>query len=137
MPLRVLGLTALIAVLMVGCTAGHGSVRAIQGMGLIYSHTYEPLMINAHATKTSGGSNSSGTVKYLQLQYVSVAWSDNAIGDIARAAGIETVHFADVETLRVLTFWETQTVHIYGEAGSALSSGPAPAPDAALIPSTP
>ena len=102
------------AMLMSACTAGQGSVYALRGRGLIYSHTWEPLMVNANATRVSGGNGSSGSVKELQIQSLRVTWSDNAIGDIARKAGLDTVYYADLEVLRVLTVWSQQTVHIYG-----------------------
>lgn len=100
---------------LTGCV-GQGPVRGIQGTGLIYSHTREPLMLNSNATKVSDGNGSSGSVKELQLQTVRVTWSENAIGEIAKDAGIRTVYYADIEIVRVLGIWSTQTVHIYGSA---------------------
>lgn len=96
--------------------SGYGGVYAVVGTGLIYTHTREPLMINANATKVSGNNDSSGSVKDLQIQTLRVTWSDNSIGDIARKAGMDTVYYADMETMRILGFWTTQTVHIYGVA---------------------
>ena len=103
-----------VVVLVSGCAVGQGSVYAVKGFGLIYSHTREPLMINANATKVSGANGSSGSVKELQIQTLRVTWSDNAIGDIARKSGMDTVYYADLEVLRILAIWSTQTVHIYG-----------------------
>ena len=97
-----------------GC-AGKGPVRGIQSIGLIYSHTREPLMINSNATKVSGGNGSQGSILEFQMQpWVHVAWKSNAIGDIAKATGIDTVYYADLEELRILGIWATHTVHIYG-----------------------
>jgi len=107
-------LTLLAAFVLSGCV-GQGPVRGIQGMGLIYSHTREPLMLNSNATKVSGGNGSRGSVLELQMQpWVHVAWKYNSIGDIAKEAGIKAVYYADLEELRILSIWATHTVHIYG-----------------------
>jgi len=98
-----------------GC-AGKGPVRGIQGTGMIYSHTWQPLMLNSNDTNVSGGNGSKGSVLELQVQAVRVTWSENAIGEIAKSSGIDTVYFADLEELRILGFWATHTVHIYGAA---------------------
>lgn len=106
---------ALVATLFItGCVAGQGSVYAVKGTGLIYSHTREPLMINANATKAVGGKQSRGSVLELQVQAMRITWSENAIGEIAKATGIDTVYYADIEELRILGIWATHTVHIYG-----------------------
>lgn len=108
-------ITALMAVVMLsGCVAGRGSVFAVKGTGLIYSHTREPLMLNANATNVDGGKRSRGSVLELQAQAIRVTWSENAIGEIAKATGIDTVYYADMEELRILGIWATHTVHIYG-----------------------
>ena len=108
---------AIFAVVLVsGCVAGQGSVYAVKGTGLIFSHTREPLMINANATKVAGGKGSRGSVLELQVQALRITWSENAIGEIAKATGIDTVYYADLEELRILGIWATHTVHIYGVA---------------------
>jgi hypothetical protein len=107
-------LALITAFALTGCVAGQGSVRAVKGMGLIYSHTREPLMLNANATNVDGGKRSKGSVLELQIQTLRVTWSENAIGEIAKATGIDTVYYADLEELRILGIWATHTVHIYG-----------------------
>ena len=80
--------------------------------GCLYSHTVVPLMTDFASTPASG-ERSSGEIKTLTY-YVSVAWDKNGIGDIARRYGIEKIYYADIETTRVLWYWQQQRVHIYG-----------------------
>jgi len=51
----------------------------------------------------------------IQFGYSGVAGDSNAIGDIARKNGINTLYYADLETLSVLTIWRQYTVHVYGQ----------------------
>ena len=55
-----------------------------------------------------------GDVKHLRYQFVEAKWDSNGIGDIARKHGLETVHYADLETFAILGIFTRQTVHIYG-----------------------
>jgi len=83
-------------------------------VGLIYTHVIEPLDVNADRTEIVPGSGE-GDVKQIRYSLVDVSWNSNAIGDIARREGIETVYYADLETLSVLLgIWRQRTVHIYG-----------------------
>lgn len=81
--------------------------------GFLFTKTTMPLDINLSQT-ASGSHHGRGNVKHLHY-YVDVMWSSNAIGDIARQNGIETIHYADVETLKVLGIFNRYTVHVYGE----------------------
>lgn len=113
-------LSLLITLALSGCVAGSGGVYAVMGEGILFKHTREPLMLNANSTRVSSGNSSSGRVQEIQVQPVRVTWDSNAIGDIAKAAGIKTVYYADLEVWRVLDFvfiagWSMQVVHIYGE----------------------
>ncbi len=47
--------------------------------------------------------------------YIDVIWDSNAIGDIAKREGIDTVYFVDLEVLKVLGIWSQYTAHIYGK----------------------
>ncbi len=61
-------------------------------------------------------------MKQIQFQYVSILWDDNAIGEIAKRGGIETIHYADLETRSyILGFWTRHTVHVYGTAANPLA----------------
>lgn len=83
-------------------------------VALIYSHTIEPFDLNQNETPIVL-QGEEGDVKELKYSLLDVRWSSNAVGDIARANGIETVYFADMETLEVLFgIWTQRTLHIYG-----------------------
>lgn len=81
--------------------------------GLLYTHIRTPLDINMSQTPADG-KNIHGDLKHFPF-YVDILWDSNAIGDIAKQNGIETVYYADLETLRILIFWNQYTVHVYGQ----------------------
>ena len=81
--------------------------------GLLYTHIRTPLDINMFQTPADG-KNVHGDLKHIPF-YVDILWDSNAIGDIAKQNGIETVYYADLETLRILIFWNQYTVHVYGK----------------------
>ncbi len=98
------------------CMVILASVLFITGcgtMGLIYSHVTHPLDMNMSQTPT-GVQEEDGDIKELAF-YVSFLWDSNAIGDIAKEHGMETVYYADIELLRVLGVWSRYTVHAYGK----------------------
>ena len=81
--------------------------------GRIYTHKVEPLHSNFSETlnqRIHGDSD----IKHLEY-YVDIRWSSNAIGDIAKENGIETIYYADLETLSILGIWNQYTVHVYGK----------------------
>ena len=88
---------------MAGCTP----------RGLLYTHLRTPLDIHMFQTPADG-KNVHGDLKHIPF-YVDILWDSNAIGDIAKQNGIETVYYADLETLRILIFWNQYTVHVYGQ----------------------
>lgn len=90
------------ALFLSGCTTG-----------LIYTHKVRPLDIN-HTRTQAVQESQRGDIKHIQY-IVSVTWDSNAIGDIARKNGIKMIHYADLETIRVLSFWRQFIVHVYGE----------------------
>ncbi len=92
----------------------HTLLLAGCGVGLIYTHTVEPLNPNMHRTpiETTTGQ---GDVKQITIEGISVAWNDNALGDIARQNGITELYYADREVLSVvLGIWRQETIHLYG-----------------------
>lgn len=84
------------------------------GAGIIYTHTYQPLTPDMHNTPAAG-TGSAGDIKHIQAGCWGVAWDSAAIGDIAKKNGLTEVHFADLETLKVLGIWNRYTVHVYGK----------------------
>ena len=100
----------LAVVLVSGCTSG-----------LLYTHTTRPLDINHNQTQVSHEDNE-GDIKYLYF-FASAIWDSNAIGEIAKEGGIETIYYADIEELVILKIlqyiyigpvWRQYTVHVYG-----------------------
>ncbi len=82
--------------------------------GIIYTHVTTPLDTNMSLTP-SGVSEDEGSIRHLSLGYLHFMWDSNAIGDIAKEHGIETVYYADLEELSVLGIWNEYTIHIYGK----------------------
>ncbi len=98
------GLVALAAVLLVsGC-----------GVGIIYTHTYQPLSLDMHQTPVVQ-TEKAGNIKLIQVGLAGVAWDSAAIGDIAKKNGLTEIYFADLETFKVLGIWNQYTVHVYGK----------------------
>jgi hypothetical protein len=89
---------------------------SLTGCGAIYTHTIEPLDVNLDRTPFVANSEK-GSIKHLYVPYVRIhgLWDSNAIGDIAKREGIDTIYFVDLEVLKVLGIWNQYTVHIYGK----------------------
>lgn len=84
------------------------------GMGLIYTHTVEPLNPNMHRTPIASDSGQAD-IKQFTLYGISVTWDDNSIGRIARERGLTELYYADREFLRVLGIWKQEIIHVYGK----------------------
>ena len=93
-------------------------------IGIVYTHITEPLTLDMIETPVVR-ETSRGDVKTIQY-YVQVKWDKNGIGQIATEYGFEQVHYADIETLRVLGIWTQQWVHIYGTRKAAEGATSAP-----------
>lgn len=105
--------------LLAGCAGGRPIPPTI---GLFYSHTVKPLDINQDRTPVAEKTGK-GNIKHIYFA-VNAAWDSNAIGDIARENGIETIYYADFEKLTVLEVlqiifigpvYRQYTVHVYGK----------------------
>jgi hypothetical protein len=102
--------------------AGCGYITLGDGIqGVVYRHTTTPLDVHLDVTPAFRdlSQEGEGNVKYISVHYfpvyIDIAWDSNAIGDIARARGIETVYYADEEVFSILGIWTQTTVHIYGK----------------------
>jgi len=82
-------------------------------VGILYTHTVQPLTIN-HLETPITGTEGQNEIKHIQLPYVGIMWGDTALGDIAREKGLQDLYYADLEYLSVLTIWRQYTVHLYG-----------------------
>jgi hypothetical protein len=90
--------------------------------GLIYTHKFEPLTTDFHATPAAID-EASGDVKEISY-YVRVLWNCNGIGDIAKKHGFEKVYYADLETLSVFGIWKQEWALVYGTKKVAATGAP-------------
>lgn len=82
--------------------------------GLLYQSTVEPLDENLDRSKFVDQAQQ-GDIKHFQFDMVDLRWDSNAIGDLVKAHGMDTVYFADVETFSILLgIWSQDIVHVYG-----------------------
>lgn len=85
------------------------------GLGLIYTCRIEPYDLDLSETPVVMTANK-GDTKQIRYSIIGARWDSNAIGEIAKANGIETVYFADIEKLSVLLgIWSQRWIIIYGE----------------------
>jgi hypothetical protein len=105
MKVKYLLLAAAVTLLVSGCS-----------VGLIYTHTWQPLTLDMHSTRIVR-TNGKGDIKHLVLlsPLLSAAWDDASIGDIAKKKGLNELYFADLEYFSVLHIWNQYTVHVYGK----------------------
>ena len=81
---------------------------------MAYRHIVIPFDLNLDATSHSLRDESlRGGLKSVRYN-VEVRWDTIAVADIAKAHGIETVHYADLEIISVLGVWKQEILHIYG-----------------------
>jgi hypothetical protein len=100
-----------VSTFLVGCLA-LGASACTSPVGFFYTHTYQPLTTDFHATPVQQ-EHADDDVKDLWF-YVRVVWGSNGLGDIAKEHGFETIHYADLETLVVLGIWRQEWAHVYG-----------------------
>ncbi len=103
---RSIVITALLASVMLfsGC-----------GIGLIYTHTVEPLNPNMKNRTEMMSDSGQGDIKQIALYGISVTWDDDSIGSIAREKGLKELYYADREILSVMFgIWKQETIHVYG-----------------------
>lgn len=100
---------AAVLVLGAACLPLVGCVR-----GFIYQHTVQPLSFDFRNTPVADRSGKSD-VKRLEVYRANFVWDSNAIGDIAKQHGFETVYYADLETINVIGVWNQYKVIIYGK----------------------
>lgn len=112
---------ALLAVLLAAAGCGSLSVGGATGDfqdGYLFTWTRVPYSTHLHNTpapRREGGGKIIRITEPVSGYDLSVEFNSNAIGDIARANGITTVYFADIETFDILGIWTHHEVLIYGE----------------------
>lgn len=114
----------MLAVLLSGC-GSIGNLYTYRGNGVLYTHRVEPLTHHYTPIQVAEADrDSSGGTTELEFRYVAVIWGANAIGEVARQAGFQTIHYADIERRSILFgIWSRNIVRIYGtmKAGNGAS----------------
>lgn len=81
--------------------------------GIVYTHVTKPLDVDMNRTPFVDNAHT-GNVKHFEFDVAKIVWDTNAIGDIIRGHGMDTVYFAEIETFEILGIWNQYTVHVYG-----------------------
>jgi len=88
-------------------------------VGLIYTNMRLPLTRNLHNTPVPKTHPTSGRVLEIKEPFSGFGLyarvDSNAIGDIARKNGMQTVYFADRQIFSILGIWSTKKTILYGE----------------------
>jgi hypothetical protein len=91
----------------------------LRPFGLIYTDTRYPLTKNLHNTPMPANTPSNGRTLEIKEPITGLGLyarvDSNAIGDIARQNGMQTLYFADQETFSILGIWTTVKTILYGE----------------------
>ncbi len=104
------------ALLLAGCASGIDAPHGLHGR--LFTYTREPFTPDLHDTPVP---SSTGTGHVIRIKEpfsgygISAEFSSNAIGDIARRNGMETVYFADMEEFNILGIVRNRSLHLYGE----------------------
>ena len=86
--------------------------------GAFYTHTTVPVDVNFKDTPRKPehrGESWKTLVIPLYVARPQFDWGSTGVGDAVKQAGIETVYYADLETLSVMGVWTQRTIHVYGE----------------------
>ena len=103
----------LIATAALACTLCTGCVR-----GLLFHNVTKPLVKDMDRTPagTDLATLDSREIRIPRV-HLNAVWHSRAIGDAARRAGLEEVHYADIKTFTILLgIWRQQTVRVWGKA---------------------
>lgn len=115
----------LAVVVLTGCSTikkeplDHYIYTHIKPVGLIYTNIKLPLTKNLHHTPVPAVKPPTDRVLEIKEPFsgfdIYVEVGSNAIGDIAKANGMENLYFADQEIFSVLGVWTTTRTFLYGE----------------------
>jgi hypothetical protein len=87
--------------------------------GLVYTRIKVPMSIKLNNTPNEIVIDASGKVIRIKEPItgygIYAEFNSNAIGDIARQYGVETVYYADHEIFNILGIWRHDKVIIYGK----------------------
>jgi len=87
--------------------------------GLVYTRIKVPMSVKLNSTPNEIVIDASGKVIRIKEPItgygIYAEFNSNAIGDIARQHGVETIYYADHEIFNVLGIWRHDKVIIYGK----------------------
>lgn len=86
--------------------------------GWIYTDTVEPYCTDMRRTELPPKASSSGikSVTIPRIPGARTEWDSNAIGDAAKAGGIEELHFCDRKLFSLIGgLWKRDTIVVYGK----------------------
>jgi hypothetical protein len=111
--LNFLAVAIALSMLLTGCT------RALLFNNGLLAHTTEPLTFNKDPTEIRKCElDARGRINQFQDPFVSaisVRLGENGLADVAKAHGITTIYYADIERWSALFgLWSSDVVHIYG-----------------------
>lgn len=107
-----LGVLIVVVVLVCGCSVGplHG---------LVYTRVKFPLTKNLNNTPVPLTAPQDAKIIEIKEPFtgfgITTKLSTNAIGELAKAHGIETLYFADQERFSILGIWTHEKVILYGK----------------------
>lgn len=84
--------------------------------GLLYTSTTKPYVLNFDKTP-NGITQPVGSAKMISIPTtaISAGWSNRAIGEAAKNAGLEEIYYADLQTFSILLgLWEQKSLQVYG-----------------------
>ena len=94
-------------------------LMVIQPSGLIYTNIRLPLTKNLQNTPVPILEPPTGRVLEVKEPFTGFGFyarvDSNAVGDIAKKNGMETVYFADQEIFSILGVWTTTRTIVYGK----------------------
>jgi hypothetical protein len=87
--------------------------------GLIYTNTTTPLVTNMNATPANGKvvyTENEGFKVPLSRIPLSAQWRKDLVGEAAKANGLTTIYYADIERFSILGgIWQESSIRIVGE----------------------
>lgn len=107
--------TLVLALLLGGCASGLLYTRTTFPLDTDFADTPSRIDREAPPEPSEGWKTITIPVGFWLGADLSIDWGDASIARALEEAGIETVHYADVETFSVLLVWTERRVRVYGE----------------------
>ena len=104
---------------MAAMILGLAACAKVQPMGIVYTNVRMPLTANLHLTPMASNPPTNGRTLEIKEPFTGYGLyarvDSNAIGDIARQNGMQTLYFADQQRFSILGIWTTVKTILYGE----------------------